>query len=319
MNKQASVVDISHTHSSSDPSASRHHHMVPRISDVAQSKGAAHFLLEGGLVDALFIRRSDVLLVTFDNLGTVGKYEHPRPWLASVAEAAGVSNLGMIARQKDWYRNEDTPRLIRSLRETGFFGEFKRVIFCGASMGGYAALTYSALLPGSVVLAFSAQSSLARELVPFEGRYRYDARKWDWHSLPFRDAAEALPHASRVHLIYDPFVAEDRAHASRLTGENVVQLHAPHMGHRAIRYLKAFGMLPWIVQEVVQDQFDRREFARRLRMRRQNIDWQRNVLAEAESRGHKRLVISATERLALDYPESGFARRHLKRLRKGQS
>ncbi len=32
------------------------------------------FLLRGGLVDAWFIRRSDVLLVSFDNLGTVGEY-----------------------------------------------------------------------------------------------------------------------------------------------------------------------------------------------------------------------------------------------------
>ncbi|MEO6299368.1 MAG: hypothetical protein ABIV25_05340, partial [Paracoccaceae bacterium] len=70
------------------------------------------FLLRGGLVDAWFTKRSDVLLVTFDNLSSVGQQSPAQPWLQVRAAAANASILGLMATRKDWYRNDDTPRLI---------------------------------------------------------------------------------------------------------------------------------------------------------------------------------------------------------------
>ncbi|WP_283177339.1 hypothetical protein [Gemmobacter sp. 24YEA27] len=185
------------------------------VTDVAQAIGRDSFFLHAGLIDAWFIRRSDVLLVTFDNLGSIGEYEPPQPWLQARAAKGGFSILGLIASQRDWYRNEDTPALIRALRDAGFFAGFRRVVFAGASMGGFAALSLSALVPGAVVLAFSPQSTLAPGLVPFERRYPFARRKWDWQSAGC-DAAQAVQGASEVWLIYDPFIPEDRAHVRRI-------------------------------------------------------------------------------------------------------
>lgn len=164
------------------------------------------FLLRGGLVDAWFIRRSDVLLVSFDNLGSVGEYAPPQPWMQGRAAKGGLSVLGIMASRRDWYRNEDTSHLIIRLRDAGLFKGFRRVVFIGASMGGFAALAYAPLVPGAIVLAFSPQTSLAPAVVPFEKRYKYAARKWDWETPTFRDAAEGIATLSEVYLVYDPLV-----------------------------------------------------------------------------------------------------------------
>ena len=273
------------------------------------------FLLRGGLVDAWFIRRSDVLLVSFDNLGTVGEYAPPQPWMQGRAAKGGLSVLGIMASRRDWYRNEDTSHLIIRLRDAGLFKGFRRVVFIGASMGGFAALAYAPLVPGAIVLAFSPQTSLAPAIVPFEKRYKYAARKWDWETPTFRDAAEGIATLSEVYLVYDPFVPEDKAHARRVVGPQVRHLHMDHMGHRAIRTIKKTGTLQSLIETVATGQFDAVRFARGLRTRRTILSWQRAVLGEAERRGHRPLALQAARRLAADDPESRFARRAVKRLK----
>ncbi len=287
----------------------------PEVASAAEAVGRDAFLLSAPLVDAWFEQRSDVLLVTFDNLASVGQYSPPQPWLHRRAEVAGLSILGLIARRKDWYRNADTPALLGALRDAGLFRPFRRVVFAGASMGGYAALAYSALVPGSVVLAFSPQTSLSPEVVPFERRFPYGARRWDWSDPAFLDAAEVA--ASEVWLAYDPFVPEDRAHALRVMGPGVRHLRLGHLGHRAIRQINALGLLDGMIRDLAEGRFDGAAFARAFRARRGLPGWQRALLAEAERRGHPRLALAAAEAIRRADPEARFARRAARRLRAG--
>jgi len=271
------------------------------------------FVLPGGLVDAWFQRRSDVLLVSFDNLSSIGEYAPPQPWLQQRAANARLSILGILASRKDWYRNADTPALITALRDAGLFAQFRRVVFVGASMGGYAALAYSALVPRSVVLAFSPQTSLSRKLTRFDKRYRYGARKWDWDGLPFADAAPSALLAAEVYVVYDPFVPEDRAHADRIIGPGVVQVRAGHMGHRAIRQLKSASVLQGLIEAVARGSFDPVRHAAAYRARRGVLLWQKALLAEAAARGHDRLGLRAAEALMRQSPDN----RHATRARDG--
>jgi hypothetical protein len=272
------------------------------------------FQLKGGLVDAYFIRRSDVLWVTFDNLGSVGATVPAQPWLQMRAAHAGASILGIVAHRKDWYRNPDTAALITSLRHAGLFAKFKRVVFIGASMGGFAALTYSALVPGSVVLAFSPQSTLAKSIVPFERRYKYGLRKWDWTTPEHLDAANAVTTAAKIWLVYDPFVPEDHAHARRISGPNVQHLHFDHTGHRAIRQLKDFGVLSQLIEGIANDALDVTALFRAARARRTNLTWQRNLTAEAERRKHVPLLLAASHAMSALDPGSRFPIRLRRRL-----
>ena len=280
--------------------------------DAAQAVAMDAFLLRGGLVDAWFLRRSDVLLVTFDNLSSIGEYTPPQPWLQARAAKAGHSILGMMASRKDWYRNPDTPALLIALRDAGLFRGFRRVVFVGASMGGFAALAYSALVPGSTVLAFSPQSSLSKKLARFERRYVYAQRKWDWKSPAFLDAAATVALAAQVVLVYDTFVAEDRAHAQRLMGPNVTSLRLDHFGHKAIRQVKAVGVLQMLIEGVAAGDLDQAAFFTGLRARRAQRPWQRALLAAAENR-HPKLARRAAETLLRMDPACAPAQKLLAR------
>ena len=283
----------------------------PEAADAAQAVTMDSFVLRGGLVDGWFLRRSDVLLVTFDNLSSIGEYDPPQPWLQARAAKAGVSILGLIASRKDWYRNADTPALLTALRDAGLFRGFRRVVFVGASMGGFAALAYSALVPGSTVLAFSPQSSLSKKVAPFERRYTYAQRKWDWKSPEYLDAAAAVPLAAQVFLAYDPFIPEDRAHADRLAGPNVEPLRLGHFGHKAIRQLKAVGVLQMLIEGVASGDLDRLALAQGLRNRRGQRSWQRALLAASEKHP-SRAKKAAGALLRLD-PDCAPARKLLAR------
>lgn len=272
------------------------------------------FVLRGGLVDAWFQRRSDVLLVSFDNLASVGEYNPPQPWLLGLSERLGLSILGIMASQKDWYRNADTPALLADLRDAGLFDGFRRVLFIGASMGGFAALAYSALVPGSAILAFSPQSSLSRRVAPFERRYHFAQRKFDWNSPEFVDAAASVDPRAQVFLAYDPFVPEDRAHAKRFGGQNVSHIRLSHMGHRAIRQVKEAGALPGLIDAIAHDRFDAATFGTALRQRRNDLHWRREMFAEADRRGHQKLALAAARMLLGVTPEDRLARRLIARL-----
>ena len=288
----------------------------PEMADIAQAGKADAFLFRGGLVDAWFEARpgSDVLAVTFDNLSSIGEYDPPQPWLRWRMEKAGISLLGIMATRKDWYRNPDTPALIAALREAGLFSRFRRVVFVGASMGGFAALAYAPMVPGAAVLAFSPQSTLARGIVPFERRYRYAARKWDWSDPAYLDAAGDGPTEAEVTLVYDPFVPEDRAHARRIRGPRVNHVTVAHTGHRAIRNIKLIGGLQELIEGVVRGTPDWPAFWRAFRARRAQIGWQRDFVAKARERGHLALLPGALAVLRKANPESGFARREARRL-----
>lgn len=290
----------------------------PVVKDLAKAAAKDRFLYRAGLVDAWFEARpgSDILAVTFDNLSSVGEYDPPQPWLRWRVEQAGFSLLGLMASRKDWYRNADTPALIAALRDAGVFARFRRVVFIGASMGGFAALAYAPMVPGAAVLAFSPQSSLSRSIAPFERRYRFAARKWDWSDPAFLDAAEAGRTGAEVTLVYDPLVAEDRAHAQRIVGAGVRHVPVPLMGHRAIRQIKEVGGLQELIEGVGRGTPDWPMFWKTFRARRGQVPWQRALVAEATARGHAGLLPGAMAALRRTNPESGFARREARRLQR---
>jgi hypothetical protein len=269
------------------------------VAGAAAGAARAAFRLRGGLCDAWFERRSEVLFVTFDNLASIGEFDPPQPWLQARVARAGFSILGILARRKDWYRNPDAPAVIAALRDAGLFAGFRHVVFAGASMGGFAALTLSSLVPGSTVLAFAAQSTLSRRIAPFERRYRYARRSWDWTTPAFLDAADHAGAAARVWLLFDPFVAEDAAHAARLAAlPNLVPLRFGHCGHRVIRRIKDCGALDDLIGGVGRQDLDLALLRCRMRARRDLRVWQTALLDAAEARGRPGLAARARAAIA---------------------
>lgn len=237
----------------------------------------------------LFVPRGKTLVVTFDNLDiAMTKRADRRPWGFSFIEAQGWSMLGVMANGWTWFRHQEVSRKFEALRDSGFFKQFSRVVFYGASMGGYAAAAYAAAAPGSTVFAISPQSTLDKKIVPWEMRYK---KVWDRDfSGPFGDAALASRAARDVHIMFDPYVAPDAAHAARFTGANVTFWRCPLLGHRLGSSLQQMGVLQDVARGAISGALTPHQFHRLLRKRHGFPRFQRELASLALDRGHPRLA-----------------------------
>ncbi|WP_341234997.1 alpha/beta hydrolase [uncultured Sulfitobacter sp.] len=274
------------------------------------------FVFKGEHSDITAIKRSDILLVTFDNLASID--ERPKdapwkPWLNDRAEALGYSILGMQSHNKDWYRRPDAAAQIKALQKLGYFEQFSRVLFVGASMGGFAALCFAHLVPKARVLAFSPQSTLNRDIAPFERRYPWPYRKFDWDTPAYLDAAEHTAAISGGHILFDPHVVEDAQHAHRLSAPKLKNVKIPFSGHTLIRTIAKSGALELLIQELAETGELSTAFWRKMRNRRKDPRWAKAFLHVASARRDTRLARRACDLMWAEH-EYPFARRIRKRI-----
>ena len=234
-------------------------------------------------------RSKKTLVVTFDNLDiAMNKREDRRPWGFSFIEKQGWSMLGVLAGGWTWYREPWVAQEFDRLAAEGFFAQFERVVFYGASMGGYAAAAFSASCPGADVVVISPQSTLDKTIVPWETRYKV---AWDRDfSGKYGDAAQASAQARRVSILYDPYEPLDSGHVARFTGANVVKLRTPLLGHRLGSSLHQMGILTPIILGALDGTLTEASFYQRLRARRDFPRYQRELFKRAVDRGHVTLA-----------------------------
>ena len=251
--------------------------------------GKEGFFRESREHSFLFMKRSDTLVVTFDNLDiAMTKREDRRPWGFSFIEKQGWSMLGVMANGWTWYRDPWVWQQFDDLRDTGFFKQFKRVVFYGASMGGYAACAFVAACPGADVVAISPQSTLDKTVVPWETRY---STAWGRDfSGPYGDAAKSSHAAGRVFLLYDPYEPLDSGHAERFEGANVTKLRTPLLGHRLGSSLQQMGVLAPITLAALNGTLTELEFYRTIRARKTFARYQRELFKRAVDRGRPDLA-----------------------------
>lgn len=251
--------------------------------------GAQGFYRENDEHAMLFIKRSDTLVVTFDNLDiAMEKREDKRPWGFAFVEKQGWSMLGVTAAGWTWFRDPWVYSQFDALKEQGFFKQFKRVVFYGASMGGYGACAFAAACPGADVVAISPQSTLDKTVVPFETRYK-TAWERDFSGL-YGDAAQVSGTARRITLIYDPYEPLDKGHVDRFTRENVVKLRAPLLGHRVGSSLQQMGILSAITLAALNGTLTEAEFYQKLRARKGFARYQKELFKRAIKTGHPELA-----------------------------
>lgn len=234
------------------------------------------------------------LVVSFDNIAGVNDLSFARePWGWKFFRDEGWSHLGVVARTKAWYRDPEIISYFQDKAKEGFFDRFDQVVFSGASMGGFGALTFSSVVPGSIVIAFNPQTTLDERLVPWETRYRF-ARVQDW-DLPFSDAADTIASAQKVYVFYDPFYELDRLHAMRLQGPNVQLLKTWFSNHFAAPMLRKLNVLKPVMQEAMAGTLNPNEYYEAIRARRTLPMYMRGIEAFGSER-HPSLTRSARQR-----------------------
>ena len=239
---------------------------------------------------AVHVARSyERLIVTFDNLSAVNDDSLEREaWGDKFFGENGWSSLGILSFDANWYRDNALFDYMEGLRNGGFFKQFKHVVFTGTSMGGYAACAFCGLAPGSTVLAYSPQSTLAKDLVPWEKRFNR-GRQQDW-SGRYRDSVEKTAAASKVYLCYDLYEAGDKAHADRFVGDNIVHLHSNYVGHKNVVFLRRAGILKSITKLCVTNQMTKPIFDDLYRSRRKLPWYYSGLMDMALDRGHMGLA-----------------------------
>ena len=264
---------------------------LPPVMALDAAVGADRFLLEGAHGNLWFEHRSPTLFVTFDNLATLDD-PYPRlPWMYARVAGLKYSILGVQTFRKDWFRQPTSSAQIAGLAARGFFDRFDRVVFMGASMGAFAALNFAPLVSGAWVLAFSPQSTMNRQIAPFEKRFQYAVKRSNWEGMPFLDAAAAVPYIPKIALFYDPLEAEDRLHAARLDAPQVQHLAVLNATHQAIRLVVKCDALPEMMREFAETGRLGHAFHTRMRARKEVRSWRRALVNNLEKRGRSADVL----------------------------
>ena len=229
------------------------------------------------------------------------------PWGYKFVADQGYSHLGIIMQRRcDWFRQPDLEDYFDHLREDGFFDQFERVIFYGASMGGYGALSYAAAVPGSDVVAFSPQTSLDQKVVPFETRYRDGFGRGKWRKSRYADAVKGAKASRRVTVFADPTHRLDAAHVARLPKKNLVFARCPSSGHNSARLMKFMGCLGDVVLQAFDGTLTEEDFYRTWRANRSTQALARIILLRGIRAGHLDLVFRTLERLETSRPDWNF-------------
>lgn len=234
---------------------------------------------------AAFVQRSDAqLVVTFDNLHNVGDTRPERdPWAAKFCAEHDYSHLGVISQSSDWFRDAALIDFFAKLARDGFFDQFDRVCFAGTSMGGFGALSFAALVPDCTVIAFSPQSTLNTDLVPWEKRFA-SGRAADW-TLPLSDGAETISPVGRAYVIFDPFFEPDRLHAMRIQGPGVIHLKAFGFGHKTALVTNRMGLLKQVMQGGIDGTLTEGGFYRSIRARKDIFLYREAIASALTKRG----------------------------------
>lgn len=254
----------------------------------------AGFFWEGETNSLFFEPFGKRLVVSFENVSQV-KLEGPRwPWgYKFLSQTLGCSVLGVMASKRNWYRSPFVHESFDYLRDSQFFQQFDEILFYGASMGGFGALTYSRSAPGSKIFAIAPQSTLDRAIVPKETRWGW-TEHLDWNGN-YADAAEATQLAHEVTVLYDPYFKPDVTQVGRLQGGNVRKLRMPFFGHQLPNALATMGLLKPVIAGIFDASLTDEHFYKLLRARRDLPRFQHDLLMKAEEKRHLKLAVQVCE------------------------
>ena len=266
----------------------------PRFSEMRDAARQQGFFWEGEANAFYFEPVGKRLVVTFDNVHTARLQEQRWPWgHGQISRQLECSVLGIMSKDRSWFRDPFVHDGFDRLQESGWFDQFDQVLFYGASMGGYGALTFSRACPGANVLAIEPQTTLDRSILPDDDRWPW-TKKLDW-SGRYADAAEGTASARQIVVVSDPYFDMDRAHVERLSGDNIHHLRVPFFGHKSAPALVTLGNLKPLLSQMTHGTFDASQYYQLLRGRHDLARFQHGLITIARERGHLKLALKACE------------------------
>lgn len=272
--------------------------VVP-LGDLHQSDHLRGWYVSDEKFAAQFTQRStDTLVVSFNNLSSVNDPALLRKtWGYGFYRAEGWSHLGVIALEKNWFRDEALFDFMETTGKT-LFAKYKNVVLTGTSMGAYAATAFAKLAPNCTVVAFSPQSTLDMKLVPWEKRFG-SGRKQDW-SGRYRDAPDDCESARDVFIIYDPYFEPDKLHAERYYSDNVTFLKSWYSNHESEQFIRRDDILKSVMQAAMAGVLSGAVYYTMFRARRDLIWHHKGQAEHLIGAGHPKLAQQLSNYLAFN-------------------
>jgi len=220
-----------------------------------------------GLVDSIvykyfIVDKYSPIVITFSPANIVVNKKNDSPWAFDFLKNRGFNVFSFsCSTEKNWYRSK---ALIKFLKKISLnLKEFPERLGYGSSMGGYAVSAFSEILGLDRLLLINPISTLNRQVVPFETRFRTFANNLDWEFECF-DGAETQ---ASGYVIYDPIYSLDKKHAERY--KNLVRLRFPGVGHNMPKHLQDLRLLSDIVLSFIDNSVDVHDFFKKIRARRE--------------------------------------------------
>lgn len=231
---------------------------------------------------------SDYLLVTFNQLdmhqGSTARY-----FLQAQVEQADISCIGVMTTEDGFYLSPEMDEVVRIVRAAR---RNRTVIVFGQSMGGYAALKYSAALQADHVIALSPYYSVDPDELELkdERHRRVLAHSMAHHGVVQRPAFKGMgvkPHdvSGRLLVMFDPAQPID------VYGAGLIAKHLPgvtpvrlwHAGHVIYDALWEASIISGLLAAVLSDQPDAVEHEM-IRLRRTHVRFMLRSLFKAAYR-----------------------------------
>lgn len=187
--------------------------------------------------------RTRALVVSFTSVGTQRHVMPPREF-TSVASQGGENHVLFVTdMSRSWMNGVGLVQAMRVVIN-GYIDRhhITSVRAIGTSMGGFAAMVLSYLMPVERVVAFAPQYSVHPDVMPNENRWKFFRRQiTDW---PYREL-DALPSEETDAYIFHGDTADEVMHWQRFPkGRNLRHFILIDGDHNFVAEIKKRGKLP---------------------------------------------------------------------------
>lgn len=225
------------------------------------------------------LQDSKTLVIGFESGG--GKVERPEEnkpaWAQRTITNAGWDGLFILPKKMNWYQSPELWDFFKSMKATGFFANYERVVMYGSSMGGFGALAFSKLAGAELVVAIHPRTTLVERDLPWKSGF---SRKLTYNQRgPRADVLHGLSPKTKVMIFVDPLKERDKSHADRVARRhaNTDIVRVPLGGHGLPTILANLGILREAVTQSIAGEFDKKWFYQELRRRRELEAYHRNL------------------------------------------
>jgi tetratricopeptide (TPR) repeat protein len=194
---------------------------------------------------------TDRVVITFAPLSRAPGLDQPGFGEAFLRKY-GIDAVHIVPSSNAWYQYSDIPDALEAV--AAHTSRYPCRIAYGSSMGGYAAINFSAHLDLHRIIAISPQFSIDPEKLPDDRRWRHEAERIDFlHD----HIAELRPASRQTYVVYDNRNTLDSKHVARIAQSvALTEVGLAFAGHPAGGALAETGLLSRMARRMIAGDFD---------------------------------------------------------------